>query len=204
MSAYAWRVAIAISMLVLAACAPVRIRESPAADAAQTARETRLRDFASWNITAHIAISDGKDGGSGELEWKQDGKSYDFTVHAPVTGKTWNLSGDEHRAELKGVSAETETGSNPEQLLRDRVGWDVPLAELGDWVRGLRAPGTKATVEYDEQNLPALIEQSGWKVEYRDWFTDRNPPLPRKVFATRGNARVRVAIENWALGSPDE
>jgi outer membrane lipoprotein LolB len=93
------------------------------------------------------------------------------------------------------------TGSDPEQLLRDRVGWDVPLAELGDWVRGLRAAGAKATVEYDAQNLPALIEQSGWKVEYRDWFSDRKPPLPRKVFATRGNARVRVAIESWALGS---
>ena len=37
------------------------------------------------------------------------------------------------------------------------------------------------------------------RVEYRDWFTDRNPPLPKKVFATRGNSRVRVSIEDWSI-----
>ena len=73
---------------------------------------------------------------------------------------------------------------------------NVPLAKLSDWVRGVRAAGA-ANVEYDAQNLPALIEQAGWKVEYRDWLADRDPPLPRKLFASRGSARVRVVIENW-------
>ncbi len=42
-----------------------------------------------------------------------------------------------------------------------------------------------------------MIEQDGWRVEYRDWFADRDPPLPSKVFASRGDARVRMAIESW-------
>ncbi len=42
-----------------------------------------------------------------------------------------------------------------------------------------------------------MIEQSGWKVEYRDWFGDHTPALPRKVFASRGNARVRVVLSSW-------
>jgi len=25
--------------------------------------------------------------------------------------------------------------------------------------------------------LPAQLEQDGWKIEYRDWFVDRAPPL---------------------------
>jgi len=62
----------------------------------------------------------------------------------------------------------------------------------------MRASGS-AHLEYDAQNLPALIEQSGWKVEYREWLSDRDPPLPRKLFASRGNARVRVAIESWSF-----
>ena len=60
----------------------------------------------------------------------------------------------------------------------------------------MRAAGS-SRVDYDVQNLPAVIEQAGWKVEYRDWLADRDPPLPRKLFASRGNARVRVVVDSW-------
>lgn len=185
--------------VVLAACAPVRVRETPAAAAAQAARENRLAPHQQWTLTAHIGVSNGSDGGSGELVWQQDGESYTFTVRAPVTGRTWKLSGDGQRATLEGVDAQPDVDSNAERLLHERLGWDVPLADLAAWVRGLRASTARADVQYDEQNLPAVIEQAGWKVEYRDWFNDRDPALPRKVFASRGTARVRVAIESWNL-----
>ena len=182
----------------LAACAPVRVRETPAAQAAQVAREAQLKARTHWTINARIGVSNGKDGGSGDLVWTQNGDRYEFTVHAPVTGRTWKLSGDAHEAVLEGVDPQPAAGSDPERLLRERLGWDVPLAQLGAWVRGMRASGS-AHLEYDAQNLPALIEQSGWKVEYREWLSDRDPPLPRKLFASRGNARVRVAIESWSF-----
>lgn len=185
--------------LLLGACAPVRVRENPAALAVQTARETALARQVQWTIAAHIAVSNGSDGGSGELQWRQDGANYAFTVRAPVTGKTWKLSGDAAHAVLEGVDPQPDTDSDPERLLRERLGWDVPLNDLVAWVRGLRAPGSTASVQYDEQSRPAVIEQAGWKIEYRDWFADRDPVLPRKVFASRGTARVRVAISQWSF-----
>src|ERR1700753_425733 len=137
------RVAIAISIAAaLAACAPVRVKESAETNTAQSAREAKLAPMKSWTLTAHIGVSDGKDGGSGELVWKQNGDNYDFTVHAPVTGKTWKLSGDASRATLEGVDPQPDTGRSPDRLLKDRLGWDVPLAQLSDWVRGLRAKGS--------------------------------------------------------------
>jgi outer membrane lipoprotein LolB len=187
---------IVVVAIALGACAPVRVRETPAAQAAQQAREAQLKARTNWTVTAHIGVSNGNDGGSGDLVWTQSGDRYDFTVHAPVTGRTWKLSGDASGATLEGVDAQADRDSDPERLLRDRLGWDVPLANLSAWVRGMRAAGS-SRVEYDARNLPALIEQSGWKVEYRDWLVDRDPPLPRKLFASRGNARVRVAIESW-------
>lgn len=192
----------AIAMLIaaaLAACAPVRVQESAQTNAAQTAREAKLASNTHWTITAHIGVSDGQDGGSGELVWKQDGDHYDFTVHAPVTGKTWKLSGDASHATLEGVDPQPDNGSNPERLLKDRLGWDVPLSKLGAWARGLRAPGSVAQLQFDAENRPAVIEQDGWKVEYRDWYIDRNPPLPKKLFASRGSAHVRMSIENWSI-----
>ena len=191
------RFILAPALCVLSACAPVRVRETPAALAAQQAREAKLAPLAHWTLTAHIGVSNGRDGGSGDLAWEQNGDAYRFTVRAPVTGKTWTLSGDASQAVLEGVDPQPDTDTDAQRLLRDRLGWDVPLADLRVWVRGLRASGSQASVQYDAQNLPAVIEQDGWKVEYRDWFTDRDPPLPRKVFVSRADARVRMVVESW-------
>jgi outer membrane lipoprotein LolB len=191
------RLLLALTLLALAACAPVRVRETPAALAAQQAREAKLAPLTHWNLTAHIGVSNRGDGGSGDLTWEQNGEAFRFTVRAPVTGKTWMLSGDAGHAVLEGVDPQPDADSDAQRLLHDRLGWDVPLADLRAWVRGLRASGSAASVQYDEANLPAVIEQDGWRVEYRDWFADRDPPLPRKVFASRGDARVRMAIEGW-------
>ena len=191
--------AILIFLVLLAACAPVRVHETPATSAKQDAREAALAPRTHWQIDAHISVSDGRDGGSGDLVWEQDRARYSFTVRAPVTGKTWKLAGDGRRAQLEGVDPQPVYGDDPQRLLRDRLGWDVPLAALGSWARGLRVPGAPAEVQYDAQSLPAVLEQDGWKIEYRDWFADSQPPMPRKLFATRGNARVRMAIERWSF-----
>jgi outer membrane lipoprotein LolB len=191
--------AILITLAALAACAPVRVRETAATGASQDAREATLAPRTHWQIEAHISVSDGRDGGSGDLTWRQNGENYSFIVRAPVTGKTWKLSGDAHQAQLEGVEPQPVRGADPERLLRERVGWDVPLSALGSWVRGLRAPGPRTDVQYDAQNLPAVLVQDGWKIEYRDWFADSQPPMPRKLFAARGNARVRMAIDSWSF-----
>ncbi len=192
-------VAFLITLAALAACAPVRVRETAATSANQEAREAALAPRTHWQIEAHISVSDGRDGGSGDLMWQQNGENYSFTVRAPVTGKTWKLSGDARQAQLEGVDEQPVRGADPERLLRERLGWDVPLSALGSWVRGLRAPGPRADVQYDEQNLPAVLVQDGWKIEYRGWFADSQPPMPRKLFADRGGARVRMAIDSWSF-----
>jgi outer membrane lipoprotein LolB len=191
---------IAIALVaLLCACAPVRIHETPDALHAQTDREAALASKTQWFIHARIAVSNGKDGGSGDLEWRQSPERYSFVVRAPVTGKTWKLTGDSRMATLEGVEQQPMTDASAERLLRDRVGWDVPLVDMNSWVLGTRAPGKTTQLLYDDRNLPAVLEQDGWKVEYRDWFTDRTPPLPRKVFASRGSASVRVVIEQWSF-----
>jgi outer membrane lipoprotein LolB len=184
-------------VFMLAACAPVRLREDAAGLAAQAARESSFATQDRWSLTARLAVSNGEEGGNGELTWKQDGDAFDFTVHAPVTGKTWRLHGDARGAMLEGVRETALSGSDANELLRSETGWSVPMAELRYWVRALRAPGGRAQLVFDAQGLPAELTQGGWKVEYRDWMQGAEPALPRKVFATRGKARVRLVVEQW-------
>lgn len=189
-----------VLVALLAACAPVRVKPNaatPAALAAQDAREAALADKSRWTLEARIAVS-GENGGSGDLVWRQDGDTYSFSVRG-ANGKTLRLSGDAGHAVLEGVDAQPDLGTDPQTLLRKRLGAEVPFAALRRWALGLRVAGESAQMQFNDQNLPAQLEQDGWTVEYLDWFSDRAPVLPKKVFATRGKDKVKLLIQSWSF-----
>jgi outer membrane lipoprotein LolB len=190
--------------LVLAACAPVPVRTPGTVQqmAAQAGRERALSAQDYWALDGRFAASDGRHGGSGSLEWHQRGQRYQFTLRAPITGKSVQLDGGPDGAILSGMGKQALTGQSASAVLNEEFGWDVPVADLAWWVRGLRAPGRPAVLTFGANGLPASLEQDGWHVDYRDWYAERNPPLPRKVYASRDPYKVRVLIESWQLGAP--
>lgn len=193
------RLLLALLALGLAACAPLRLREDDATLGAQRQREAAVLAQTRWQLSGRIAVSNGEDGGNAEVDWQQDGERYDLRLRAPVTGKNWRLHGDARSAVLEGVGERALTGGSAAQLLAREVSWQLPVGELEYWVRGLRAPGSAAELVFDESQRPARLLQSGWTIEYRDYFTDREPALPRKVFATKGKHRVRLFVEDWPV-----
>ena len=190
------------ALLTLAACAPVRVKGDAAMLRAQHAREQTLAGRNHWTIHARLAVSDGRHGGSGSLTWVQDGDRYHFLLRAPVTGRSFDLHGGPYGAVLEGLDGGPVRGPDAERLLTRVFGWPVPLPRLRWWIKGLRAPGRPARLRFGDNRLPSLLQQDGWTVEYRDWFADAQPPVPRKVFASSGPDHVRVVIENWSFPSP--
>ena len=52
---------------------------------------------------------------------------------------------------------------------------------------------------YDSLGDPETeIDEDGWKVEYIDYGTVGVPLLPTKVFASKGDYKVRLSIREWA------
>lgn len=191
--------AVVLAVVLMAACAPVRIKGNADTLATQTARERQLADSDHWVLRGHLGVSDGHHGGSGSLIWVQNGDQFRFTVRAPITGRSFRLVGGPDGAVLEGLDQGTVRGPDAQALLARVLGWRVPIKPLHDWVRGLRAGGaaSDATLRFGANGLPSLLKQDGWTVEYRDWFTDITPALPRKVYAAHGDYHVRLSISSW-------
>jgi outer membrane lipoprotein LolB len=143
-------------------------------------------------------VSGGGDGGSGQLLWNQAGDATVFEMRAPVSRQTWRLTASPGLVRLDGLDGGPRHGDDAEAMLRSELGWTLPLASLASWVRGMRGEGT-AQVRFDAEGLPAIIEQQGWRIEYRAWDRSTHPALPSRVFASRGDHRVRLAVSRWDL-----
>lgn len=195
MTRTAWILAAAV-MLAGCAAAPRPRLSDPAALAAQRSREAQLAADPDWALSGRLAISDERDSGSGRIHWREHGGRYSIELAAPVSRRSWRLTGDAHWALLEGLDGGPRRARNADRLLAEALGWPLPLAHLRAWVRGARGPG-EAVLEFGPDGLPASMRQSGWDIVFRDWHRDGPMPLPRRVFANRGDVRVRLVVDSW-------
>ena len=85
------RISIAISCAaLLSACAAGPVREvlppiAGSPEAHQVQRETGLAAQASWSLQGRIALSNGRDGGSGRIEWSQNADRYEAVSYTHLT-----------------------------------------------------------------------------------------------------------------------
>lgn len=194
------RFLVALLPLLLAACVPaVNIKGDASLMNGQLLREQELAHVDHWSLQGRLGVSDGKDGGSGSFNWTQTGEQYEFVLRAPITGKSFRLSGGPDGAVLEGVTPEPLHGPDAEALMRKALGWEVPLRDLRAWVLGMRADSGPAELSFGADRLPSLLQQDGWTVEYRQWDSTHQPALPSKVFAARPPYKVRLSIESWNL-----
>lgn len=205
--------------LSLSACVSMGERKAPAAPAVvgsvsaqaqalEAARVAALRDQPQWTFQGRVAVNKGRNGGNGRIDWQQDGRAYVVELSAPVTRQSWKLSGDSHHegGRLEGLEGGPREGEDAQQVLLEATGWDIPVNQLPDWVRGLVASDTAAAerVERDGDGRPRRVDQMGWQIQYLDWYPAQGdrPVLPRRIEAVNGDAKVRVVVDSWTLGTP--
>ena len=203
-----WRCAIrALVAVALGGCAGQAVRPVapglPANEAAarQAAREAALARHPQWSLQGRVAVSAHGRGGSGRIDWQQDGARYTVALSAPVTRQSWRLAGGAGGARLEGLEGGPRIGPDATALVRSATGWEIPVDALGAWVRGARAPAHgPAQVDYGADGQLATLQQDGWTLHYAEWQTQAglDVPLPHRLDASRDDARVRLVIDAWS------
>lgn len=179
--------------------------------AAQQARERVLQALPTLAFDGRVALSNGRNGGSGRIEWRQSADRYNVTLSAPVSRQSWRLTGDAASARIEGIAGGPRSDTDVVRLLREATGLEVPVGALAAWAAGARADVQAfgpARLEFTADGTLARIEQDGWIVDYLGW-REAHPgaggpeggqrlQLPDRINAARGDARVRLAIDTWS------
>ena len=205
----------ALLVFTLSGCQTLQLPPAPvpSSAAAQTAQQQRRHALGldagdclqpGWAMAGRMAISNGKDAGSGRFEWTQGAGQLHLQLTAPITAHTWVLESAANGARLDGLAGGTRRGQDAATLLHEATGWDIPVAALGCWMRAVAAHDAalgRAQIQFDAQQLPQRIEQGGWQIDYSRWQPDPFTGLlmPSRIDAQRGNSRVRLVVDRWGL-----
>ncbi|MEA9589057.1 lipoprotein insertase outer membrane protein LolB [Xanthomonas sp. WHRI 10064A] len=179
-------------------------RVSDEARNAEAARQAWLQAHPQWSFQGRVAISKDRNGGSGRIDWQQNGPQYRVQLSAPVTRQSWVLTGDTTTGagRLEGLDGGPRSGPDAEQVLLEATGWTIPVNQMPDWVRALRIADAGAQrVDLDAAGRPRTVQQDGWTIEFLAWApaSDGQPALPQRIEAHNGTAKVRLLVDQWTV-----
>jgi len=158
-----------------------------------------LAAMVEWGLTGKISLDDGDQGGSGKLQWDVGPGQSELGFHGAMGRGAWHLKVGPKGAWLRMADGTEQTAADVNDLIREYVGWPVPLDALQWWARGLAAPGVIDNEQYGPEGLLLSLRQFGWKVDFSRYDSVGDIELPVRLNATRNNYRVKLAISSWRM-----
>ena len=159
---------------------------------AQLPVETGPADF---RFEGKVGVVEGERSHAARFIWRQTGERYDVVLWGPLGQGGTRLRGDPHLIEITGRNAEPALSGDPRQVMRQRLGWSLPLAVLPWWMSGRPAPDASVdAAEHDDEGRLTAFRQLGWQVSYDRFDTGEDPPAPVRITAERPGYRIRVTI----------
>ncbi|THF61227.1 lipoprotein insertase outer membrane protein LolB [Pseudothauera rhizosphaerae] len=179
--------ALLAASLLAAGCATPLAIHTPAAERPLAA---------GFTLEGRLSASDGASAASGRLEWQHQADGDRWTVLSPLGQIVAQLERDRHGALLRTADGRRYAAANADELLPQVLGVDAPVALLPAWVQA--APGPHGEVRArDARGRPALVVDTGWRIEYPEYAADDPAAPPRRIDLSRGDARLRLIIDHW-------
>lgn len=175
-----------------------------------------------WTLQGKIAVRQSDRNDTGVIRrWEQSGEAFDLTVSSSFMGMgSTRLEGTPDYLVITPPDGKKLFSDDPQELIRTALGWELPIASLAYWVRGLPAPGDDYELYFDDQGRLGYVLQSGWEIYYEDLAPLDNETgdnetgdnhagnegltLPRRMTASHEDALVRLVITHWERVSDTE
>ena len=105
-------------------------------------RRAKLRTIDHWIARGTIISQAGKQRQKANFRWKQQGQQYTLNISGPLgLGGMRIKSLPEGGVELTQGNGDVLQFATPEALMKQKIGWALPLESMQDWLRGLPHQG---------------------------------------------------------------
>ena len=153
-----------------------------------------------FELKGRVGVNlDGR-GYSARLKWRHEEASDALWLYSPVGSTIAKVVANGNRATLVTAKKETFSSDNVQQLTRDVLGWDLPLAGLRHWVLGRADPDMPVTLlRRDERMRIKQLAQSDWQIEYLAYAGDG--ALPSSMLLSYSDLSMRLIIDGWTFPS---
>ena len=154
-----------------------------------------LRNFLNWELSGKVGIRTQESTQSASLAWLQKQQHYQIDIHGPWGQGGASITGQPGDITVNASGGKQFKGANPELILYNALGWELPINDIYWWIRGLPSPEAPFTHSLENNRLKSL-QQRGWNIQYIRYNT-RTPALPSKIHLIRNELKITVIVNSW-------
>ena len=184
--------------LLLASCATSPRMDAPINDD-WVQRQEVLEAMTLWEFTGRIGVRDDRESHSSRIRWQQRGDDYVINLWGTLNAGATEITGEPGRVVLQQEGKDPLTADTPEQLVYEQLGYELPVAQLSYWVKGIPAPGASSEPAFDIDNRLISLQQSGWQVEYLGYTNYETESLPTRIRIHKSPLRLDFVRLDWTL-----
>lgn len=195
---------VATGLVSSCATVPPLEREDVLASEVFLERERQFAGVEEWRFSGRLLLDLPAESWAGQLSWRSraDGQVIDLSG-AMGRGGGRLLLGQE-TAVLITRDGERYEAEDPDTLLAQVAGRNLPVRGLEYWVRGLPRPGAGYDPRADARGGPAGLIQDGWEIGYGPFEDAGGIAMPMSVELRRGEIFLRLSIQRWQLALSGE
>ncbi len=185
-------------LFVLSGCAGFapEQRDAAAAERLWQERNASLAGM-NWILAGRVAVKSANGAWQARMTWRQAEDRYTINFQSPFGQLLARLMGDDGGVSLYLPDDRVLTSDEPRQLLREQLGWEVPVMGLRSWVAGMPTDGRISSKSIDGKGRLLRLSQQGWSIDYARYVTIQDLEMPGKVRLKRDDVSIRLVIDRW-------
>jgi len=151
-----------------------------------------------FDLIGRVAVTfDGRAFSSG-MRWQHTMERDDLWLLTPAGQALAHIVGDAEGAVYTGADRSQRRAADIASLIRNALGWEMPVTYLAWWVQGQPAPGAAVQdVERDALGRLAVLAQDGWRIAYVYGSQDARADRVRRLELAGESHLIRLVIDGW-------
>ncbi len=187
-------------ILILVGCAGPEVRQGEMATVViQPVHEQSAMVNEPFILAGRLVVNARQHRFSGGIRWQHTRQGDEIYLFSPLGQVIAEIFRDQTGVRLVTSEPAVYQAQDAEYLTSQVLGWELPLAGMQFWVRGIHFPGTVAEKDLDKNRRTVAIRQDGWQVVYRSYYPEREgmAVLPKLLEFSRPNVKMRLLVDQW-------
>lgn len=181
---------------LLSACALFRQENDRVA---LTGVQQSLYTLKSWRMDGRIGVKTDARAWQANLFWEHDSVQDRVRVSGPFSQGLLSIVIQKDLILINMGDGRTELSHDPEVLLRENLGFFVPLSSLRYWILGIPDPGLPYTSVYGNDGSWGGFQQLGWSIVLDQRLDIGARILPKRMFVQGSGVRLKIIADNWDI-----
>lgn len=187
-------------LFTLSACSTFNQNTQQFTDIPWQQRQESLSTITKWRNMGAIGITTQDQSLSAHFTWQQQSQT-DYTIHlfGPLGINNNTLTEKQNQFSLTTSDGKIYTANDPEALMQQQLGYQLPVSNLYYWIRGLASPNQKSEKTFDQYHHIATLKQNGWNIFYTQYQAINKKDLPREIIMSQNKTKIKIVVTNWNL-----